>query len=393
MSASALDASAHIAKAVQCHLCGSFSLRVANDYSRFTRVTSDCKPWRAGGALAGCNRCGLVQTPTSNTWRAEADKIYRHYAIYHQSNGLEQSVYTGRTNTSGPRSDAIVDGLLNNYALPECGRLLDVGCGNGSFLRAFARRLAHWSLYGTEVSEKYRGVVESIQGVQRLYVSDLTNVDGAFDLISFIHVLEHIPSPQMVLQAAMEKLTPKGLLLIEVPDCLQNPFMLMVADHCSHFSLRGLAAIVTQSRFQVLHGTTEWVSKEVSIVARKRSEAAPERPFRLPPNESEQIIGGVGWLGRVVDSVRHDVGAAGFSVFGTAIAATWLDDELGRAAEFFVDEDPNRIGKVHMGRRILSPAELPTPSTLVIALPRPLADNVANRIARSSLRLVLPPAV
>ena len=57
--------------------------------------------------------------------------------------------------------------------LPARGRLLDLGCGNGSFLSAWSRLVPGWSLAGSEVSDKYRREVESIPGVEQLYTVDL----------------------------------------------------------------------------------------------------------------------------------------------------------------------------------------------------------------------------
>ena len=45
-----------------CHACAVSDLELAPDYSRFDRVTSDCKPWPPGGELARCRSCGFVQT-------------------------------------------------------------------------------------------------------------------------------------------------------------------------------------------------------------------------------------------------------------------------------------------------------------------------------------------
>ena len=104
--------------AVTCHLCSGI-LDVATEFSRFTRVTSDCKPWPPGGILGWCQSCGLVQTVTSPTWQREADEIYRGYAIYHQSGGAEQSVFVTSDRTGSPRSEVIVRALHQSCKLPH----------------------------------------------------------------------------------------------------------------------------------------------------------------------------------------------------------------------------------------------------------------------------------
>jgi hypothetical protein len=95
-----------------------------------------------------------------------------------------------------------------------------------------------------------------------------------------------------------------------------------------------------------------------------------------------------GILAKVEPLTKH----ANFGLFGTAIAATWLDAQLNGAAKFFVDEDRNRVGREHLGRPILAPENLAAGATVFVALPQPLAGQVAERLARlgRGLQVVLP---
>ena len=77
----------------RCHVCGRDSLAICPEFSALRRVTSDCKPWPAGGKLGHCAVCGAVAASTDVAWRREADDIYRHYTIYYQGAGAEQSVF------------------------------------------------------------------------------------------------------------------------------------------------------------------------------------------------------------------------------------------------------------------------------------------------------------
>ncbi len=375
---------------VRCHACGAAALQAVPGYARLTRVTSDCRTWPAGGSLAHCSACGLVQAPVTDEWRRDCERIYGQYSIYHQGAGSEPRVFNGMDGQGHPRSDAIVGALAALGALPGSGRLLDVGCGNGAFLRAFGAAVPGWRLNGLEVHDRHRAAIEALPGVEGFFLGDDVNdLDGTFDLISIIHVLEHLPSPGPVLRRLRAKLAPGGLLVVQVPDC-RHPFMLPVADHCSHFSVRGLERLIAASGFTVLAATTGWVSKEVSIVARRSSGEAPARR-PVPFDETEAIVAGVAWLDLVVEQVRRLAARPAFGLFGTAIAATWLDQELAGAAQYFVDEDPSRIGRTYRGRPIVSPAELPDRADVFVALPRPLAERVSARLARASVRFAIPP--
>jgi SAM-dependent methyltransferase len=379
-----------VTPAVRCHACGAAALQAVPGYARLSRVTSDCRSWPAGGSLVHCSACGLVQAPVTDEWRRDCRRIYQQYSIYHQGAGREPRAFNGMNGKGHPRSEAIVRALAAMGALPDRGRLLDVGCGNGAFLRAFGAAAPGWRLNGLEVHDRHRAAIESLPGVERLFLGDdVSGIDGTFDLISIVHVLEHLPSPGAVLRRLWAKLAPGGLLVVQVPDC-RHSFMLPVADHCSHFSVRGLERLIAASGFTVLAATTGWVSKEVSIVARRSSDARPATTL-VPFDETDAIVAGVAWLDAVVEATRRLAERPAFGLFGTAIAATWLDQELAGAARYFVDEDPSRIGRTHRGRPIVSPAELPDRASVFVALPRPLAERVSARLGRASVTFAIPP--
>ena len=101
-----------------CKLCGDASLQEFTEYSDLPRVTSDCKPWVAGGRMAICMACGAVQKVADEKWFAEAAAIYRDYEIYHQSAGIEQGVFDPESGVSSRRSQRLADFLDDRLLLP-----------------------------------------------------------------------------------------------------------------------------------------------------------------------------------------------------------------------------------------------------------------------------------
>jgi hypothetical protein len=97
-------------------------------------------------------------------------------------------------------------------------------------------------------------------------------------------------------------------------------------------------------------------------------------------------------LHRIADAARSIKDRPNFGLFGTAIAATWLDSQLGHAATFFVDEDIARIGKQHFDRPILAPTQIPEGATVFVALPQVLSGKVADRLRAlgRNLNVVVP---
>jgi SAM-dependent methyltransferase len=322
----------------------------------------------------------LIQTIVTPAWQSECDEIYRGYTIYHQSQGVEQPVFDNASGVGHARSGAIMAALKDRVALPAAGRWLDIGCGNGAMLRACSRALPGWALCGSEVSNKYKSAIESIPGVERLFTCPIAEIPGSFDVISLIHVIEHIPGPRSFLQQISAKLKPNGLLLLEAPDCRQNFFMLMVADHCSHFSAGMLADVASGAGYEVLHAADTWLPKEITVVGRKPAAPRSACDGLSSKEESKQVFSGWDTLRRIVDQIESLKKAGHFGIFGTSIAATWLDTQTGNAAGFFVDEDLNRVGKQHMGRPILPVADIPDDASVFLALPPVVAERVLKRL-------------
>lgn len=132
-------------------------------------------------------------------------------------------------------------------------RLLDVGCGEGSLLRAAAR--SGWQVAGVE-REPAPAFAVGLEMHARL--ADVTEGE-AFGCVTFWHSLEHLPDPVGEVSRAARLLAPGGVLLIAVPDAggLQsglfqhNWLHLDVPRHLTHFTSRSLERMVMAAGLRV----------------------------------------------------------------------------------------------------------------------------------------------
>lgn len=102
------------------------------------------------------------------------------------------------------------------------GRLLDVGCAEGSFLRV--ARAAGFSVAGTELSphgaRRTAGDLDAPVHCGELVDAGLPA--GSFAVVTFWHVLEHMLHPGAALAEARRILEPGGSLVVAVPN-RRNP--------------------------------------------------------------------------------------------------------------------------------------------------------------------------
>lgn len=375
-----------------CHACGGGPVRPVAGFAALPRVTSDAKPFPAGGDLGVCAACASVQKPQTAAWEAEAASIYAAYAIYHNAGGAEQNVFTSGGAVPASRSSRVVREFRRRVELPAAGRMLDLGCGNGAMLRAFGADFPGWGLTGSDLSDGHRAAVEAIGGGVRFFTGGPADVPGGFDVVTLVHVLEHVPDPVGFLRTAAAKLTPGGCLLIEVPDHRNNPFDLAVADHCTHFTPDTLRAVVEAAGLEVLFAAADIVPREITLAARPG--AAPGRTAKPADATAAHTTATrhVRWLAALAEQGRRLAAGRRLGVFGTSIGAAWLMGAVGDGVRFFVDEDEAKVGRTWAGRPILRPAEAPSDAPVLLGLPDALAADIRTRLgaAMGADRLHLP---
>lgn len=379
---------------IPCPLCGAKVVEEVEGFDLLLRVTSDSRIWAAGGRLGQCRSCGAVQKPFDQELSHEVDKIYATYELYFQGNGTEQKVFSA--GSGRPRSEVLLKYLfshLDKETAAASGRWLDLGCGTGHLLRSLAAIRPNWRLFGADIDEKNRARIEEIAGVQGYFSKGLDDIHEDYDFISISHVLEHVPTPLVFLRRIFDRLTRGGYLLIAVPNWRQNPFDLLVADHCLHFTFMGLRRLVQAAGFQIIAQSESVAPKELVMIAR----AVDGGQAELEHDTAEQggnvnlLSNVVDWLHAVVAWADAQDGGQEIGLLGTALAATWLDRSAARDFAFFVDEDPQRAGGRYLGRPVLIPTEVPENARVLLPMPYEIAMAVSARLNQSAHMRFLPP--
>jgi hypothetical protein len=104
----------------------------------------------------------------------------------------------------------------------------------------------------------------------------------------------------------------------------------------------------------------------------------------------ERISDSLAWLRRTANHLRRLGAENALGLFGTSIAGTWLAAEAGNAISFFVDEDPNRVGRTYLGRPVYAPANVPAGTRVFVGLPSAVAAGICSRLAMPGITFIPP---
>lgn len=221
------------------------------------RNTLICKDHLVTGesfAITTCTNCGLLVTnprpdPNSITKYYQSDKYLSHntdVSLLGKFYSLAQR-YT----------------LWYKYRLLRkhraSGRLLDYGCGSGTFLQYIARK--GYEARGVEPTAAALESTLSKKVAAYATLEQAREQEAKFDIITMWHVLEHVHDLRPTLKHLRKSLHKKGLIVIAVPNIMswdsqhykQNWAAYDVPRHLYHFRDQNLALLLKDLKFKHVH--------------------------------------------------------------------------------------------------------------------------------------------
>lgn len=198
-----------------------------------------------------CAACSHRFMVTDDEVQARIEVVYEHgYAGHRVDPVFEQRVRAAITEDIGPR-------------LRPGARVLDVGCGNGAFLRAMKEQ--GYEVEGIDVSASIVAALNA-DGLNVRHGDFLTEAyDRPFDLISFWDVLEHLQNPSDFIARAGSLLSPDGVILAKTPGFGRGAVLasgandavarrvLSAPNHIQYFNRRSMEALLNSGPAMSVH--------------------------------------------------------------------------------------------------------------------------------------------
>jgi len=227
-----------------------------------------------------CENCGLVyQSPRMST--VELDEFYA--TEYRQIYQGEEGPTPKDLRTQAGRAAALLEFV--GEPISQVKRHLDLGCSTGILLETFRDHYGSQPI-GVEPGDAYRKFAQE-KGIT-IYTdieSLLPAGESRFDLVSMMHVLEHLSNPVGYLTYLGEKyLTKDGWLLIEVPNLYCHDSFEIA--HQISFSAHTLRQTLQRTGFEIIkleaHGQprSQLLPLYLTVLARpgqRAGEVVPEK--------------------------------------------------------------------------------------------------------------------
>jgi len=203
-----------------------------------------------GFGIVRCRACGLTyvnpRLPVGDLVQLYSDQV------------ISPAAYYVRTEQQDERSFAARVALIERWRKP--GRLLDLGCGPGTF--SVAARARGWKTVGLDINAtsvahcRARGL-DVIAGASPH--PDL--VGQTFDVVAMNDFLEHLTDPAGALRVVHSLLAPGGVVFISTPDVgstmarvtRERWLHLKPNEHLVYFDRRTITTLLEQTGFRVTH--------------------------------------------------------------------------------------------------------------------------------------------
>lgn len=207
--------------------------------------------------LVSCDACGLIQT--------------RNDPIIYKDNSSASSFVSDQLRDH--RKNQAVK--LFNFQENQSPRVLEVGCGDGSFLKSITP--ISGSILGVEPAEKTADIArkQGINVVSLLVVEDTKIEKQDFDCFFLFHVLEHVPNILPFLRGIRNNLREGAVGCVEIP-CTEAAFEAgrygdYMPDHMSYFTAPTLRKALEISGFEVLEMERNWQGEHLVAYVKKVS--------------------------------------------------------------------------------------------------------------------------
>jgi 2-polyprenyl-3-methyl-5-hydroxy-6-metoxy-1,4-benzoquinol methylase len=142
------------------------------------------------------------------------------------------------------------------------GRLLDIGCGTGNFLKVVKHYFPQWTPYGIDINQNnIKFCKQNVNAVFKLSsIEKIIFSDKYFSVVTCIDIIEHVNDFNKALKEISRVLSNNGILFIQAPNyislmryfCGNQWDWWLIPDHRYHFSTKSLSLLLIKNNFDII---------------------------------------------------------------------------------------------------------------------------------------------
>lgn len=339
-----------------------------------------------------CSCCGHVYL----TSRYSDQVIQESYKDYAQS--YSEEYLKGETNPLFSIGEKRFKYLKSQVSGDSLKSILEIGCGYGHFLKivqGIPLKL------GIEPSSSQVSFARSCFGLDHVFEGGYEtwlptlgrDLKDGLDTICAFHVIEHVPDPIAFVRSIREHLSPKGYVLLALPNLatlspdLIELYFICRSWHLHSFSPSTITQLLEKNGLRVLSIVDEEPTAMLrsSFLVLAQRDQCLEAQGNLSQTVAENRLAATrfhGALNQRLDCLRNAFRewccqGSRVAVYGAGIHTHALFDLTGidyAAVKVIIDDDPEKVGKRISGVPIVSLRECP-PEMIDIILVSSLASE------------------
>ena len=193
------------------------------------------------------------------------------------------------------------------------------------------------NLFATDLKNNLDQELKSSKKFKKfINIKNLLQCKIKFDLITLIHVFEHLTKPAEVLKDLSTILHNNGKILIQIPNYKKNPVDLAIYDHTAHYDRQSIINFFASLNFNIDKLDTDLIFGETTIILSKNSKSK-NIFMKVKPFYKRS-------LSEIKSKIKKIQTTKNFSILGTSINSIFFYSYFKKNVKTFFDEDAAKIG-------------------------------------------------
>jgi len=282
--------------------------------------------------------------------------------------------------------------ILDSLLLPQQTNLLDIGCGNGYFLKELNVNYPKYGLHGFDIPDFLYKKFLNYENIT-YHHTEINNISEKFDAVTFIDSLSFIRDIKKLMLYCDSNLKEDGIIFITSPDISKN-IMTLLVDAQYYFTEQNLTNLFAAYGYQFNKiNVSKIFPRHIFGYAKKLNSKKNFRKIQI----KRTIDSAVNYMNRIKRNLRHierwwnNLLTSGkrLGVLGTKHNAAITLYALSKEISFVAEETGGYIGLDFHGKPIIHPFDMTDKDYLILPYGMSAGD-IKNRFqTRYSGRFII----